>query len=303
MKNIYNFFEEMLFYPKWYHYFFIFLLFPLTLIYCLVVFFKFPRRYKNMNIPIISVGNIIVGGSGKTPITIKIANEFKELKPAVVLRGYKRKSKGLVVVSDGENILVDVDKSGDEAMEIATSCNAIVIVSENREEGILKAKSMGAGFVILDDGFDKPFDKFNIVIDVDIKNRFCLPSGGYRYPRSFLKYADLVLKEGIDFKRRVVVPNGDILISAISKPNRLLKFWNKEYRFFPDHYDFKEDDLKEFKDRVIITTKKDYVKLKKFNLNLKVIELDIDIKKEILDKISKAIIKDRDGDKRAIKRR
>ncbi|EDM23936.1 tetraacyldisaccharide 4'-kinase [Caminibacter mediatlanticus TB-2] len=291
MNKIYNFFEEMLFYPKWYHYPFIILLLPFSFIYMIILHFKFPKTYEDLKIPIVSIGNIIIGGSGKTPFAISLANYLQKYKPAVVLRGYKRKSKGLIVVSDGKEILVEVEKSGDEALEIANLTKAIVIVSEDRKEAILKAKELGAGFVILDDGFDKPFKKLNIVIDITIKNPFVLPAGGYRYPRLALRYADLILKEDRDFKRKVNLPNGDILISAISKPKRLLTYWKKEYKFFPDHYNFKLKDIQKFKDKKIVTTFKDFVKLKKFNLNLDVITLKVEIKKDVLRKIEEYLIK------------
>ena len=289
MKNkIYSFFEEMLFYPKWYHYFFIFPLLPFSFIYLILAHFKFPKKLEDLGIPIISIGNIVIGGSGKTPLTKAIINHYKNKKIAVVLRGYKRKSKGMVVVKDFKKILVDVDISGDEAMEIALFTRAAVIVSENRKEGILKAKEMGADFVILDDGFDKPFKKLNIVIDKKIKNLFLLPAGGYRYPRSFLKYADIVLN---DIKREVKVPNGDILISGISNPKRLLKYWKKEYKFFPDHYEYKLNDLKKYKDKIIVTTAKDYVKLKKFPLKFKILDLEIELNKDLIKKIDEFLIK------------
>ena len=278
----------MLFYPKWYHLPFIILLLPFSFIYFLIAFVKFPKKYENLGIPIISVGNIIVGGSGKTPLTKALIKNYKDKKIAVILRGYKRKSKGLVVVKDFEKILVDVDVSGDEAMEIALFTNAAVIVSENRKDGILKAKELGADVVILDDGFDKPFKKFNIVIDKKIKNPFTLPSGGYRYPRFMLKYADFILN---DIKREVKVPNGDILISGISNPKRLLKYWNKEYKFFPDHYEYKWDDLKKFKEKKIVTTAKDYVKLKNFALNLRVIDLEVTLNKKLIKQINEFLIK------------
>jgi tetraacyldisaccharide 4'-kinase len=289
--KIYNFFEEMLFYPKWYHYPFILLLLPFSFLYMVILHFKFPKKYEDLGIPIISIGNIIIGGSGKTPVSIEIANKFKHLKPCVVLRGYGRKSKGLVVVSKNGEIKTDVDVSGDEAMEIALKTKASVIVSEDRKKAIEKAKDIGCGFVILDDGFDKPFKKLNIVIDEKIKNPFTIPAGGYRFLRIALKYADIVLKENQNFKRVVKIPNGDILISGISKPKRLLKFWNKEYKFFPDHYDFKKEDLKNYKDKKIVTTMKDYVKLKKFGLNLEVIELKIELDLEVLNKINEYLIK------------
>ncbi len=274
IKNmrIFTFFEEMYYEPKWYHWPVIVSLLPVSFLYMIIAHFKFPRKYTDMGIPVISVGNIIVGGSGKTPITIAIANYLKEKKVAVILRGYKRLSSGLVIVKDFNEILVPVEISGDEAMEIATSTKAAVIVSEERKKAIEKAKKIGAEVVILDDGFDKPFEKLNIVIDKKLKNPFVLPAGGYRYPRVALKFADIILKENIDFKRNVEKVNGDVLISAISNPKRLLKYVDvKEYKFFPDHYCFKKKDINEFKDKKIVTTKKDYVKLKQFGLNLKVI--------------------------------
>jgi tetraacyldisaccharide 4'-kinase len=89
----------------------------------------------------------------------------------------------------------------------------------------------------------------------------------------------------------VKCPEGDILISAISKPQRLLKYCNMPYMFFPDHYDFEYGDVKNFKNKTVVTTMKDYVKLKKFNLNLKVIELNTVINKEILKQIEQYLIK------------
>ncbi len=288
MKKVYSFFEDMLFYPKWYHWPFIFILLPFSFIYYLIVLIKFPRSYENLNIPVISIGNIIVGGSGKTPLTKAIINYYKNKKITVILRGYKRKSKGLVLVKDFKKILADVDISGDEAMEIALFTNAAVIVSKDRKKGIIEAKRIGADFVILDDGFDKPFRKLNIVIDKKIKNPFVLPAGGYRYPRIFLKFADIVLK---DIKREIKVPSGDILISGISNPKRLLSFWNKEYKIFPDHYEYKWKDLKKYKNKIVVTTAKDYVKLKKFPLNLKIIELNVKIPAQVIKKIDDYLIK------------
>ncbi len=288
MKRIYSFFEEMLFYPKWYHYPFILLLLPFSFIYMIIAHFKFPRKYENLGIPIISIGNIIIGGSGKTPLTKAIINHYKDKKTAVILRGYKRKSRGLVVVKNFEKILTDVNISGDEAMEIAKFTNAAVIVSEDRKKGILKAKEMGADFVILDDGFDKPYKKLNIIIDKKIKNPFVLPAGGYRYPRIALRFADVVLE---NLKKEVKVPDGEILISGISNPKRLLKYWNKDYKFFPDHYEYKWEDLEKYKNKTIVTTAKDYVKLEKFPLNLKIMELNVKIPEFLIKKIDEYLIK------------
>jgi len=292
INQLYYFFERMLFEPRFYHYPIIFLLLPFSFLYSIIVTLLFPKKYEDLGIPIVSVGNIILGGSGKTPFSIALANYFEHLKPVVILRGYGRKSKGLIVVSKEGEILTDIDSSGDEAMEIALKTKAGVIVAENRKEAILEAKKLGAGFVILDDGFNKPFKKLNIVLDIEIKNPFCLPAGGYRYPKRLLKYADMVLKQQKDFKRVVNVPRGDILISGISKPDRLLKYVKSvSYKFFPDHYDYKKEDLEEFKNKTIITTMKDYVKLKKFDLKLEVMELKIEINENILKQIEQYLIK------------
>jgi tetraacyldisaccharide 4'-kinase len=292
-----NFIESYLFYPKnIFQKLLSFSLLPFTLIYCIIVYFKFPKKQKDMQISIISIGNIIVGGSGKTPFTISLANKLENV--AVVLRGYGRKSKGCIVISKNGEILENVEVSGDEAQEIAISTKATVIVSENREIGINKAKELGAKIVILDDGFDKAFKKLNIVIDVKIDNPFCLPSGGYRYPRSFLKYADIILEENINFKRVVKVPECQncILISAISKPERLFEFVKiDKYHFFIDHYEYKKDEIEKILLQngvnTILTTKKDYVKLKKFGFNIKVIELEFEISNEVMSKIKEYLVK------------
>ena len=288
--------EKYLFNPSFFQKIISLFFLPFTFIYCLIVYFKFPKKYKDMKIPIISIGNIIIGGSGKTPFTISLANKLQNV--AVVLRGYGRKSKGCKLISKNGEILETVEVSGDEAMEIAFNTKASVIVSENREEGIKLAKKIGAKVVILDDGFDKPFKKLNIVIDIPIKNRFCIPSGGYRYPRSFLKYADIILKENIDFKRVVNVPKCDncILISAISKPQRLLKYVKTDkYYFFIDHYEYKKEEieklLKKYDTNTILTTYKDYVKLKQFGFNIKVIKLNLEISDKVVTKIKDYLVK------------
>jgi tetraacyldisaccharide 4'-kinase len=246
-------------------------------------------------IPIISVGNIIVGGSGKTPITIKLASKYENV--CVILRGYGRASKGLFIVSHNGKILVDVKTSGDEAMLLANSLpKATIIVSENRVKAILKAKELGCKIVFLDDGFSKyQISKFNILLRPkdEPTNIFCLPSGGYREPKGFYAQADIELLEGTDFKRVITIkkdgvekelPSKTVLITAISKPKRLLEFLPKYIKMisFPDHYDFTNEDIKniqeKYKDYSFLTTGKDFVKLEKFNLkNLYLMDLDIKI--------------------------
>lgn len=250
-------------------------------------------------VPIISIGNLIVGGSGKTPITIELASKYENV--CVILRGYGRASKGLQIVSLRGKILVDVKTSGDEAMLLANSLpKATVIVSENRVTAILKAKELACKIIFLDDGFSKyHISKFNILLRPkdEPTNIFCLPSGGYREPKGFYAQADIELLEGKDFKRVISIkkdgkiselPTKTILITAISKPKRLLEYLPKDIKMisFPDHYSFLKEDIdkiqNEYKEYVILTTGKDLVKLKEFNIkNLYLMDLEIEISKDV----------------------
>jgi tetraacyldisaccharide 4'-kinase len=110
-----NFFEKMMFAPKWYHYFIIVLFSPLSVIYgILMLIRRLLTRKQDFDIPIVSVGNLIVGGSGKTPFVIALASKYKDV--AVISRGYGRQSKGLIEVSRKGKILTTVEQSGDEPM-------------------------------------------------------------------------------------------------------------------------------------------------------------------------------------------
>lgn len=263
----------------------------------------FTKRFKakkiNFDIPIISIGNIIVGGSGKTPITIELASKYENA--CVILRGYGRSSEGLQIVSLNGDIKVDVTVSGDEAMLLAKSLKkATIIVSENRIEAILKAKELESKIIFLDDGFSKySISKFDILLKPknEPTNNFCLPSGGYREPKSFYKKANIVLQEGKDFKRVITIkkdenikelPAKTILLTAISKPKRLLEFLPKNIKMisFPDHHNFTKEEIldiqNEYKDYAILTTGKDMVKLKEFNLeNLYLMDLCIKIDENV----------------------
>ena len=253
----------------------------------------------DFDIPVISIGNIIVGGSGKTPIAIKLASSYEN--SCVILRGFGRESKGLFVISNKGNILEDVNISGDEAMLLAKSLpSSTVIVSENRIEAIKKAKELGCKIIFLDDGFSKySIKKFNILLrpKVEPTNFYCLPSGGYREPKGFYSYADLELQEGKDFNRIISIKKDSVeiklnkklvVLTAISKPKRLLDFLPKDIELlaYPDHHTFTTLEIKEikekYKDYQIITTGKDLVKLESFNIkNLYLMDLDIKIEDSV----------------------
>lgn len=297
--------EDFLFYPKTFQKLISLLLLPFTFLYLLIITFKKMGIKKiDFKIPIVSIGNLIVGGSGKTPIVIKLAQDKKDV--AIILRGYGRASKGLYVISHNKEILEDINISGDEAMLLAQSLkDATVIVSEDRKKAILKAKDLGCKLIFLDDGFSK-YDilKFDILLrpKIEPQNVFCLPSGPYREPKMLYSSANLVLQEGIDFKRIVSYKKDDeiistlplklVLLTAISKPKRLLEFLPKDIilEAYEDHHTFTKEEINEllekYKDYAFITTQKDLVKLEQFsikNLYLMSLDLQIDTNIDLLD--------------------
>jgi len=293
--------EQYLFYPNIFQRVISICFFPLTIIYCIVVAYKRTNAKPiDFGIKVISIGNLIVGGSGKTPVTIALAKEQEDV--AIILRGYGRDSKGLFVISHNGKILEDINISGDEAMVFANSLpNATVIVSENRVKGILKAKELGCKIVFLDDGYSQHhIKKYDILIrpKVEPTNLFCLPSGGYRETKMMYSFVPVVLKDGVDFKRVIEfkqnnnilkeLPKNIVLITAISKPKRLLEYLPKNIKtnFFIDHYNFTKNDidilLNKYPDYYFLVTSKDLVKLKIFNLNnIILMDLTIEINKEI----------------------
>ncbi|MDO9206890.1 MAG: tetraacyldisaccharide 4'-kinase, partial [Sulfuricurvum sp.] len=215
--------ESYLYHPTLAQKFLSLFLLPLSWLYCFIAYLRYrlttPRLF---GIPVVSIGNLTVGGSGKTPLVIELSKHF--CRPAIVLRGYGRQSRGMVVVKD-RTILCDTLISGDEAMLYATRLpDAVVIVSENRERGIAEAKSMGCEMVFLDDGYGKhQIKKLDVVIDVQTPNTFCLPSGAYR-ERLWNGKKVTMVREGESFTRHVTVQNSTskmVLVTAIARPERL----------------------------------------------------------------------------------
>ncbi len=335
---------------------------PLSLLYTLIVclkrLFAKPQKFK---IPIISVGNLTLGGSGKTPLVRALFKEFNGgFKTCIILRGYGRKSRGLLEVALDGRILCDVEQSGDEAMEYALFLRgANVIVSKDRAAGILRAQTLGFELVILDDGFSKfNISKFDILLRPQSapKLLFCLPFAAYRYPPFFYKFADFIpassdisqgfkivsaadLQEGLNGMDEISNPEDEIsnsaadkisdlnlktaadeisnlnlavdkilnskeagfeksrtiLISAIAKPWRLQEFLPlaKTHAFFPDHYDFKKEQILELLRREdaehILCTAKDYVKLRDLGAEISVILLNLKLSENFIRKIQNYI--------------
>ena len=296
-----GFFEEMFFAPKWYHYPLIVILSPLALLYGLVMLIR--RRStagKDFGIPIVSVGNLIVGGSGKTPFVIALASRYEDV--AVISRGYGRQSRGLVKVSEEGRILTTVEESGDEAMLMAASLpQASVIVSEDRHSAIKLAKEEGAKLIILDDGFNRvEIKKFEILLEPQsIQNMLPFPSGAYREFSFSRKYADVVAKEGKSFRRNVSyedLTSRMLLVTAISNPQRLdayLPAGIVDKIYLEDHAYFDEKSLQrsmvKYKAESLLVTQKDAVKMQNFKLPLSHMKLKLDIEDEIFSEVDRYV--------------
>ncbi len=246
---------------------------------------------EDFGIKIVSVGNLTVGGSGKTPLVTALAQ--KEQDPAIILRGYGRESQGMLVVKDQDKILCDVACSGDEAMIYAKKLpHATVIVSEDRKIAIKKAKELGCKIVFLDDAYSKhAIKKRDIIIDVTTKNNFCLPSGPYR-ERLWQDKDVTVVQEDVDFTREVSLVDATqkmALVTAIARPQRLDKYLPKNVvskHYFEDHHIFTKEELENIlrNDNAtsLLVTFKDYVKMESFGLPLSLLDLEVKVDESVL---------------------
>ncbi len=170
-----------------------------------------PRR---LPCRVISVGNITVGGTGKTPAVIALAKHLQKekVRVAILLRGYKRQSREKVtIVSDGETVCASLKESGDEAYMMARHLNGIpIVVSRQRyQAGQVALECFGVDVLLLDDGFQHQ----QLARDVDIltvpahsvvglpaapeypfkKRERLLPAGSLREPPTSLRRANIIL--------------------------------------------------------------------------------------------------------------
>ncbi len=187
------------------------ILLPLIPVYAFVIrvrnlfFDKNIFKYQKVNAKIISVGNLTVGGSGKTPMVIYLANLLNDngKKTGVLSRGYGRKSHGFVLVSDSNKVLTTVDLCGDEIYHTVKETNLPAAVSENRVEGARKLiLRTGIDTIVLDDAYQHRWiyrdanlllfeQKF--LLDKRILNQSLLPTGLMREPFRSVERADAVI--------------------------------------------------------------------------------------------------------------
>lgn len=165
------------------------------------------RRYT-MSVPVISVGNLTMGGTGKTPVVAHLATflQGQGFKPAIISRGYGGAAGNRVnVVSDGKEILMDARQAGDEPLLLAKSLPGVPVLT-----GIVRVlpsrhaiQALGCDILLLDDGFQ------HLAVNRDINlvlfsaeslagNSRVFPGGDLREPVSALHRADAFLLTGVN---------------------------------------------------------------------------------------------------------
>jgi tetraacyldisaccharide 4'-kinase len=152
-------------------------------------------------VPVVSVGNLAVGGTGKTPTTAWLASHLRARgrRPAIVTRGYGgRAGSGPLEVSRGAGPIVDALHGGDEPVLLATLTSAIVIAGSDRVAGARRAAKLGADVILLDDGFQHrrlARDLDLVLLDAahPFGNGFLLPAGPLREPPASLRRAGVVV--------------------------------------------------------------------------------------------------------------
>jgi tetraacyldisaccharide 4'-kinase len=194
-------------------------------------------RQRRLERPVVSVGNLRVGGTGKTPTVAHLARILLEMgeRPAILSRGYARESApdGVVVVSDGRRICADLDRSGDEPLMLARAVDcARVLVSRDRYlAGRLAEVHFDATVHVLDDGFQhlslaRGTDLL-IVSAEDLADARTLPAGRLREPLSAASAAHAVLvPSDTDEQARTVAASLGVetafrLVRTAGRPRRL----------------------------------------------------------------------------------
>lgn len=221
------------------------LLAPLSFLYwCLTRFWhalfdlglRTPERIPGVTV--MSVGNIVVGGAGKTPLIIHLANEAVAAghRVAVLSRGYGRRRSEPCTFTAAS--LPTVDEAGDEPRLIARSCPAVTLfVDADRVAAARRAASAGFQLLLLDDGFQhrRLARDVDLVVDVGAGNGFVLPAGPLREPVAALRRATHVWKREVDVVTSVKTmraPDGTthplsgakvVLLLGVARPERVVE--------------------------------------------------------------------------------
>ncbi len=164
-------------------------------------------KTKTLPCPVISVGNITVGGTGKTPLVMALAKGLTDrgIAVAILSRGYKRTKTSEPVVSDGKSLLLSPEASGDEPFLMAQVCRGSpVLVGKDRfTNGRVALQQFGVKGLLLDDGYQhlplhRDLDILLIDAHMGFGDRHLLPRGILREPLSHLRRAHLFLLTKVD---------------------------------------------------------------------------------------------------------
>lgn len=287
------------------------LFYPFTFVYFFLNFIKNQidkLNYKEIDIKTVCCGNIILGGTGKTPLTIKIYSELSKQKKCCTVK------KNRLEHIDEINFLKKYSK---------------VFCEKNRTESLIKAKKNNYKIAILDDGSQDYSIKKNVQIlciksKIGFANEFLLPSGPLRENLRNIKYYNYAVINGLKNKKienTLKKYNNKIKIfysKYIIKKINLYK--NKNYfafsgiadnndffdllkknkikiiktKSFPDHYNYSKLDIKNIfnlskKNKLkILTTEKDYYRLPK-NLQKQIEYISLDLKIKNINMLIKSI--------------
>jgi len=153
-------------------------------------------RARRAEVPVVSVGNLSVGGAGKTPFTLWLSRALvrREIRTGIVLRGYGGRRRGVTVVSRGSGPVVGPGEAGDEAVMLAHRFPGPVVAGARRIEAVAAAVSLGCDAIVLDDGFQHRAIARNF--DVVLLGEHCgplLPAGPMRERWTALRRADAVV--------------------------------------------------------------------------------------------------------------
>jgi tetraacyldisaccharide 4'-kinase len=169
---------------------------------------RHPEAVRQLDAPVISVGNLSIGGTGKTPVVRHIAEWLvrRGERPAILSRGYGRHDavEGVTVVADGGRVLSDFASAGDEPLMLAQSVpGAVVAVAEDRYlAGALAERQLGATVHVLDDGFQhlRLARDLNVLVTApgEITGGRVLPFGRLREPSDAAARADVVVVMNAD---------------------------------------------------------------------------------------------------------
>ena len=258
-----------------------------------------PSLSVRSSIPIIVVGNITVGGTGKTPVVGWLVEVLREkgFSPGIVIRGYGGSSyKDLTLIDKGASPKL----YGDEAVMLKSRYDCPVVVGRNRSAGVGILESCDVDIIVSDDGLQHYSLSRDIEIAVldgerGVGNGLLLPAGPLREPASRLHEVDWVIANyrplGLVDDETVIKLEGDEFVGlatgigikfslsealgkypkinavcGIGNPQRFLNSLSEmgfvvEHRIFRDHHDFKEADLFFENDHPIVCTEKDAIKI------------------------------------------